>query len=332
MKQFICAVQGYGKIGSIHCRTLTNMAHVAKVIVIEVDPAKRQSALLASPKIVVYADLIECLKFEKDLDYMVISTPIGSHFENLCEGINLGVNILVEKPFVPDTESAQSIIQLSKQHNLIIGVGLIERFNPIISKVRQSIESGLIGKVLEIQTRRWGIMPPNREYGVLLDLAPHDVDVCRFLLKQEYQKVFLVSDGELGEETTAIITAKSSGDSVISNSVSWINSFKMREIMIFGEEGSIRIDSSKSEGTLYKVSDSLIENDNLRFILGERSSNHFSIDHVRIEPMVNQHLIFQSAVANNNQESIVSLEEAYKSLLVIESAQRSRYLDLPTTI
>jgi predicted dehydrogenase len=155
---------------------------------------------------------------------------------------------------------------------------------------------------------------------------------AHILLKQEYQKVFLVSDGELGEETTAIITAKSSGDSVISNSVSWINSFKMREIMIFGEEGSIRIDTSKSEGTLYKVSDSLIENDNLRFILGERSSNHFSIDHVRIEPMANQHLIFQSAVANNNQESIVSLEEAYKSLLVIESAQRSRYLDLPTTI
>ena len=332
MKHFICAVQGYGKIGFIHCRTLTSMAHVSRVIVIDIDPLMRQNAMLASPKIVVYADLTECLKFEKQIDYMVISTPIGAHFENLCEGINLGLNILVEKPFVPDIESALSVLKLSEQHNSIIGVGMIERFNPVINKVKQSIESGAIGRVLEIQTRRWGIMPPNQDYGVMLDLAPHDVDICRFLLSQEYQEVFLISDGETNEETTAVITAKSSEGSLISNSVSWINSFKMREIMIFGEDGSIKIDTAKSEATLYKISESLVENDNLKFIIGERSSNHFSIDHVRIEPMANQHLVFQSAITDNNQESIVTLDEAYKSLLVIHSAKLSRKLNLPTLL
>lgn len=332
MRRFVCAVQGYGKIGVIHCRTLTSMAHVSRVIVIDIDPLRRQNAMLASPKIVAYADLTECLKLEKQIDYMVISTPIGAHFENLCEGIKLGLNILVEKPFVPDIESALSIIELSKQHNSIIGVGMIERFNPVISKVKQSIESGVIGKVLEIQTRRWGIMPPNQDYGVMLDLAPHDVDICRFLLGHEYQEVFLISDGEMDEETTAIITAKSSEGSLISNSVSWINSFKMREIMIFGETGSVKIDTAKSEAILYKISESIVENDNLKFIIGERSSNHFSIDHVRIEPMVNQHLVFQSAIIDNNQECIVTLNEAYKTLLVIHSAKLSRKLNLPTLL
>jgi UDP-N-acetylglucosamine 3-dehydrogenase len=329
MKQFICAVQGYGKIGIVHCKALTQMAHVSRIIVIEIDSLKRQNAILASPKIVAYSDLNECLKLERHIDYLVISTPIGLHFENLCEGIDLGFNILVEKPFVPDIKSAISVIQLSQHHDSIIGVGLVERFNPVISKVKQTIDSGIIGRVLEIQTRRWGAMPTNREFGVLLDLAPHDVDICRFLLSQEYQDIFLISNGEMDKESTAIITAKSSEGSLISNSVSWINSFKMREIMIFGEEGSIQVDTSRSEATLFRISDSLVENDNLKVIMGEKSSHRISLDHVKSEPMVNQHLAFQSAIISNSLESIITLGEAYKSLLVIESAKISRENKLP---
>jgi len=333
MKNITVAVFGYGRMGKIHCRALAKMEHVSKIVVIDSDQIARREALQESRKIVVYNNLNDSLKSENVIDYITISTPSKMHFDHISACMEFNLNVLVEKPFVTDVSAGHQLLDKSSRYKSVIGVGFIERYNSSISKAREIIKDGAIGKPLEVHTRRWGLMPLKPDIGVSLDLASHDVDTCRFLLGQEYVNVFArMSGSRQNLETTAIISGVSTGGTLILNSVNWTGTSKLRETIVIGEVGSLKIDTSFSELTLYKQSESIVGYEGLKFILGEKSIIATSIDHPKIEPIISEHLSFQSALLEGDLSKIVTIDDAYRSLIVIDAAHRSQNLKSPINI
>jgi UDP-N-acetylglucosamine 3-dehydrogenase len=333
MKDITVAVFGYGRMGKIHCRALSKMPHVSRIIVIDTDQIARTEALQESRKIVVYSDLNDSLKCESIIDYITVSTPSKLHFDHISACMEFNLNILIEKPFVTDISTGFQLLDKINRYESTIGVGFIERYNSSIRKAREIIKNGTIGKPLEIHTRRWGLMPMKPDIGVSLDLASHDVDTCRFLLGQEYAHVFARMAGSIQNlETTAIISGLSTEGTLILNSVNWTGTSKLRETIVIGEVGSLRIDTSFSELTLYKQSESIVGYEGLQFILGEKSITATTIDHPKIEPIISEHLSFQSALIDGDLNKIVTIDDAYRSLMVIDAAHRSQDLKLPIII
>ena len=64
----------------------------------------------------------------------------------------------------------------------LLTVGHIERFNPAIRELRRRLVAGELGRIFQIKATRLGPFPARiRDVGVVVDLAPHDLDVMRFL-------------------------------------------------------------------------------------------------------------------------------------------------------
>ena len=73
----------------------------------------------------------------------------------------------------------------------MLTVGHIERFNPAIRELRRRSTTGELGRIFQISATRLGPFPARiRDVGVVVDLAPHDLDVMRYLVGSEPVRIY----------------------------------------------------------------------------------------------------------------------------------------------
>ena len=100
----------------------------------------------------------------------------------VSDALDAGAHVLVEKPIAATIEEGQRLIKKAKSLNRQLMVGHIVRFNPATQMLKQKIQAGDLGRIYQIVSRRVGPFPARiRDVGVIVDLAPHDLDLMRFL-------------------------------------------------------------------------------------------------------------------------------------------------------
>ncbi|MBQ4086749.1 MAG: Gfo/Idh/MocA family oxidoreductase [Clostridia bacterium] len=103
------------------------------------------------------------LDAETDLDAVSICTYNATHAECAIYALEKGVNVMLEKPMCVTTEEALDIMKAEKKSGKIISIGFQPRLDPNMQKIKQIIDSGVLGKIYYIQTgggRRHGIPTP----------------------------------------------------------------------------------------------------------------------------------------------------------------------------
>jgi len=81
-------------------------------------------------------------------------------------------------------EDAEEMIKAAEKKGVIFTVGHIERFNPVVTKIKDFIDNGGLSNIYLINTRRVGPFPKRllgKVEGVLIDLAVHDFDIINYL-------------------------------------------------------------------------------------------------------------------------------------------------------
>lgn len=110
-----------------------------------------------------YRDHKSMLDAEKDLDAVSICTYNKTHAECAIYALKKGVNVLLEKPMCVTTEEALDIMKAEKESGKIISIGFQPRLDPNMIKLKEIVQSGVLGKIYYIQTgggRRRGIPTP----------------------------------------------------------------------------------------------------------------------------------------------------------------------------
>ena len=105
----------------------------------------------------------ELLDAEKELDAVSICTYNATHAQCAIAALKHGLNVLLEKPMCVTTEEAVEIMRAEKESGKIISIGFQPRFDPNMIKVRDIVQSGVLGDIYYIQTgggRRHGIPTP----------------------------------------------------------------------------------------------------------------------------------------------------------------------------
>lgn len=105
----------------------------------------------------------ELLDNEKDLDAVSICTYNKTHAECAIYALDKGVNVLLEKPMCVTTEEAAEIMKAEKRSGKIISIGFQPRLDPNMIKLKEIVQSGVLGDIYYIQTgggRRHGIPTP----------------------------------------------------------------------------------------------------------------------------------------------------------------------------
>ena len=234
-------VIGTGVMGSYHVRALSEMEDVELVAISDV---KEEAVKEIAKRFNInkyYTDHNRMLE-EVKLDGVVVAVPPAFHKKVAMDCIEKGVNILVEKPIAHTVDEADDMIKKAKEKNIVFTVGHIERFNPVVTKIKEFIKQGLIGSIYLINTIRIGPFPKRlygMQEGVLIDLAVHDVDIINYLvgdIKQIYSQLIFSEKQEIYSKSLFKV-----GNGVnASSEFSWVSPKKTRIISVSGEKGMLR--------------------------------------------------------------------------------------------
>lgn len=317
------AVIGVGSIGQNHARVYRELADVKLVAVSDNDEetAKRIGNRLAVDYVTDYVKLLD----EYQPDLVSVSVPTVYHYDVALQAIERGIHVLVEKPIAATLEQADELIAAAKANNVKLTVGHIERFNPAIQELKRRIDAGEIGDVFRIQSRRMGPFPTRiRDVGVVIDLASHDVDIVRYILNTDINRVFAETTGSIAtdREDTLDAVLRCENNAIGTLNINWITPTKIRELTVTGTNGMFLVNYLTQEVYFYENADAAEMWQSLSLLKGVSEGQMVRLRVNNQEPLKAELMSFVGAV-RNNIDPLVSGEDGKKALQLAQALVKS---------
>ncbi|MEM0969577.1 MAG: Gfo/Idh/MocA family oxidoreductase [Verrucomicrobiota bacterium] len=238
-------VVGVGSIGQNHARIYgaLDSCHLTAIFDRDPDRAREFSEKYGGE---VTHSLEE---FAELVDAASISTPTVTHREIASELLTRGVHCLVEKPIADRTEDAQAMVELAKEHDRLLQVGHIERFNPVLSQLESRLSDP---KFIEVHR----LSPfPNRsmDVGVVLDVMIHDLEIVLHLVRSPIAHLDAVGVPVLtAREDLANVRIRFKNGCVANITASRVSPEKLRKIRVFQHDTYLSLDYQEQAGKIYR--------------------------------------------------------------------------------
>jgi len=250
-------VIGTGFWGRNHSRVLAELPNTRLVAVCDIDEAQAQD--VAKRHDAEWHSKDEELLHRKDIDAVCICTPTTTHATIALRAITNGKHLLIEKPIAHNIEAAKKIVDASVSTDLRIMTGFIERFNPGVQRLRKMIQQGTLGDIVLTFARRVGRWPERiGDVGVVKDSAIHDLDLMRYLFKEEPRSVYARA-GSLGHRFEDYVEAmlKFSGIRTGFAEANWLTPHKVRTLTVTGKEAIAVLDFITQEIVVENVEETI---------------------------------------------------------------------------
>jgi predicted dehydrogenase len=237
------AVIGVGSMGFNHLRVYSELEGVQLAGVSDVSP-ERLKAIADRFAVSTYSDYRELFEKEKP-EAVSITVPTSDHEEVATFALKAGAHILVEKPIAATVDEGKRIIALAKETKRQLMIGHIIRFNPAIQSLKNRLDNGDLGRIFQIFCRRAGPFPARiRDVGVVIDLAPHDVDIMRFLTGLNPIRVYAETEQHIhtNHEDLLFGLLRFPGGLTAALELNWLTPKKIRETLVLGEKGLFYVD------------------------------------------------------------------------------------------
>jgi predicted dehydrogenase len=251
MEKLKVGVVGVGHIGREHARLYSLLPNVDFVGVydLNIDPARR---IAQHHNVKAFTSLEE---FIYAVDAATVATPTSTHYEVAKPLLIAGKHVLVEKPITDTPQPAKELVQLAKARNVVLQVGHIERFNPVLRLLEKSLTRPRF-----IEAHRLSEYPGRgTDVGVVLDLMIHDLEIVLHLVKSPIQSIDAVGVAVLSKgEDIANARLRFENGCIANLTVSRISTEKLRKIRVFQEDTYLSLDYQKQTGEIYRKVDSQI--------------------------------------------------------------------------
>jgi len=159
---------------------------------------------------------VDCPRFENfeaminqtKPDLVIVTTKDSTHHEYIIKGLDMGCDVLTEKPLTTDEDKCQAILDAERRSKNKIIVGFNYRWGPYLTKIKELLQEGAIGKITSVDFhwylntyhgasyfRRWHGL---RESGGTLWVhkATHHFDLLNWWLDSDPEEVFAYGDLE----------------------------------------------------------------------------------------------------------------------------------------
>lgn len=321
------AVIGVGSIGFHHARVYAEMPEVDLVAV--ADPHDEVARRVAHTyKVKLYSDYRTMLDQEKPT-LVTVAVPTAHHAEVASEAISRGIHVLIEKPLALTHDEGQQIIDLAASEDVKLTVGHIERFNPAVVEIKKRLDRQELGRVFQIRARRLTPFPARiRDVGVVLDIATHDIDVMRYLLGAEVERVYAEIERKVHTSREDLLSGLLRfSDGVIGVlDVNWLTPTKVRQLSVTGEGGMYLADYITQDVYWYKNSG--IERDTIHPLPGVWEGDMLKVQFRKKEPLRAELESFVASVAED-REPEVSGEDALATLDLAHQLVESGHKQAP---
>ena len=181
------------------------------------------------------------------VNMVTIATPTPSHASLAIMMMEMGLDVLVEKPLAMNTNQAQKVIMCAEETGRLLLVGHVFRHHSGVRKAAELVQNGKIGKVRHIISERLASREPMPDNGVIAALGIHDFDICCDILSGTNLKqiIGVATESRIkGIEDHASLQMIFENDIVGFIELSWRSRIrgKVRSLQIIGTDASISLD------------------------------------------------------------------------------------------
>lgn len=243
-------VVGVGALGRHHTR-LYSMLDDAELVGVFDSNTEQATAIAAEFGCQAFASQEE---LATAVDAVSVAVPTDLHRDVVSQLLATPLHVLVEKPLADTVDAGRALVDLAAKHGVILAVGHVERYNPVItyleSKIREPrfIESH---RLAPYPPPRPGLQPRGTEVGVVLDLMIHDIDIILHLVNSPVKSVDAVGIPVLSaSEDIANARIRFDNGCVANLTASRISPERMRKIRVFQSDTYLSLDYQEMNGEI----------------------------------------------------------------------------------
>jgi predicted dehydrogenase len=178
------------------------------------------------------------------LDAIVIATGLRTHYSMARASLMAGKHTFIEKPMATSSAECEELIEIAAAKGLVLMVGHTYLYSPVVTKIKEIIDSGELGELRYIAARRLNLGVCQKELNVAWDLAPHDLSIIIHVFGELPGSVSCRGAAHITkdvEDVTSMSLSFGSNRSAFIHS-SWLDPRKVREMTIVGSRRMIVYD------------------------------------------------------------------------------------------
>ena len=236
---------GVGHIGKNHARLYADLPSADFTAVYDIDQSRAQA--IADQFETHAASSLE--DFAARVDAASVATTTSAHFDIGLDLLGCGKHLLIEKPIAENPAHATQLAELAAQRNLVLQVGHVERFNPVLSALEARLTHPRF-----IEAHRLSPYPHrSTEIGVVLDLMIHDLEIILHLVRSPVETIDAVGVPVLSRgEDIANARLRFENGCIANVTSSRISPESMRKIRVFQEDAYLSLDYQNQSGEIYR--------------------------------------------------------------------------------
>jgi len=257
-----------GRALLLNCKELENVDIIA--VCDNYEPHYKRAIELSDGKAKAFYDYRRMLSDVKDIDAVVIATPLHEHADITIDFLDAGIHVFCEKSMARTLEDSKRMVLKSKSTGKILQIGHQRMFNPTYLNAYERVASGDIGQITQIRAfwhrnNDWRRPTPKQELerkinwrlydeysaGLMTELASHQIQVVNWFLGTLPERVMgsgsicFWKDGREVYDNVACIYDYPGGIKVIYDSVISNNKYGLEE-QIMGHLGTIEPEVNKT--------------------------------------------------------------------------------------
>jgi predicted dehydrogenase len=254
-------VIGYGYWGPNLVRNFSDQADARVTMVADSRAERLAQAARRYPGIRVTTDAADLIA-DRDVDAVVIATPVGFHFELARAALRAGKHVLVEKPIASTSDEASRLIDEAASRSVVLMVDHTFVYTGAVQKMRELVASGHLGDIYYYDSVRINLGLFQQDVDVLWDLAVHDLSIMDFVLPQQPIAVSATGLAHVPgrPENIAYMTMFFEAPVIAHVHASWLAPVKVRRTLLGGSRKMIVFDDLEASEKI-KVYDSGISVD-----------------------------------------------------------------------
>jgi len=239
-KKIRVAIVGAGEFGRNHARVYRELDGVELAGVYDQNPER--AAAVAAEYGTQALPSLDSLRARSDA--VSVAVPTVAHAEVGCRLLEMGLDILVEKPMAVNLAEADALINVAKKNGRILQVGHVERFNPAVIAVEP-----IVNRPLFFEVHRLGVFTARSlDVDVIYDLMIHDLDILLALVGEPVTEVKAVGIPVLTDKVDiAHARLEFTGGAVANITASRVSTERVRKMRFFQQHEYISLDYARRD-------------------------------------------------------------------------------------
>jgi predicted dehydrogenase len=236
-------VIGYGYWGPNLVRNFSEVPDAQVVAVSDLDEQRLRLVKARYPGIAITTDH-ETLLSNRDIDAIVIATPVASHYAIALQALSSKKHVFIEKPLTQTAAQGERLVEEADKHNLTLHVDHTFVYTGAVRKIRALVSDGEVGELYYYDSVRVSLGLFRPDVNVIWDLAVHDLSIMDYVFPLSPIAVSATGVSHVPGEPAniAYLTLFFQNNAIAHLHVNWLAPVKVRRTLIGGSKKMIIYD------------------------------------------------------------------------------------------